>query len=45
MVASVERRRGRGEPRGSIWSSITLALPWVAVAVQRRVLSADLCCP
>jgi hypothetical protein len=43
MVASVERRRGRGEPRGSIWSSITLALPWVAA--QRRVLPADLCCP
>src|SRR6266478_799737 len=36
-------RRGRGERPGSIWSSIALALPWVAA--QRRVLPADLCCP
>ena len=36
-------RRGRGERRGSIWSSITLGLPWVAA--QPRVLPVDLCCP
>src|ERR1700687_2758917 len=36
-------RPGRGERRGSILSSIILALPWVAA--RRRVLPADLCCP
>jgi len=36
-------RRGRGERPGSIWSSITWALPWAAA--QRRVLPVDLCCP
>ena len=32
-------RRGRGERRGLILSSITLALPWVVA--PRRVLPAD----
>jgi len=36
-------RRGRGERPGSIWSSITLGLPWVAA--RPRVLPVDLCCP
>ena len=35
-------RRGRGERRGSIWSSITWVLRWAAD--RRRVLPGDLCC-
>ncbi|WP_456652109.1 ISL3 family transposase [Bradyrhizobium sp. LM2.3] len=36
-------RRGRGERPGSIWSSITLGLPWVAA--RRRVLPCRLMLP